>query len=72
MKICAGCGGVLGRDCFNEMECIGIGNSQEQQQYQQVQTHDQRIKQLEQQVHEMNRQINELHNFYLQFQPFKQ
>lgn len=28
MRICQGCGGVLGRDCFNEMECISISNSQ--------------------------------------------
>lgn len=25
--ICQGCGGVLGRDCFNEQECIQITNS---------------------------------------------
>lgn len=30
MKICQGCGGVLGRDCFNEQECIGIDRNQNQ------------------------------------------
>lgn len=25
MKICQSCGGVLGRDCFNEQECLSIG-----------------------------------------------
>ena len=29
MRICQGCGGVLGRDCFNEMECISISHSQQ-------------------------------------------
>lgn len=24
---CQGCGGVLGRDCWNEIECISITNS---------------------------------------------
>lgn len=27
MRICQGCGGVIGRDCFNEHECIEIANS---------------------------------------------
>lgn len=29
-RICQGCGGVLGRDCFNEQECIWISQSQQQ------------------------------------------
>lgn len=29
MKICKGCGGVLGRDCWNEMECLMIGAREE-------------------------------------------
>ena len=24
MSICSGCSGVLGRDCFNEQECVEI------------------------------------------------
>lgn len=24
MSTCAGCGGVLGRDCFNEADCVWI------------------------------------------------
>lgn len=27
MRTCRGCGGVLGRDCFNEPECIWITES---------------------------------------------
>lgn len=27
MRMCQGCGGVLGRDCYNEMECISISQS---------------------------------------------
>lgn len=26
MRLCQGCGGVLGRDCFNEMDCISISH----------------------------------------------
>jgi len=29
MSICSGCGGVLGRDCYNESECVWIGQNQE-------------------------------------------
>lgn len=31
--ICQGCGGVLGRDCFNESECIWITQSMAQDDY---------------------------------------
>lgn len=31
MKICNGCGGVLGRDCWNEQDCVAISNSQDNQ-----------------------------------------
>ena len=34
MRICQGCGGVLGRDCFNEQECVWIGNQQDSEAYQ--------------------------------------
>lgn len=34
-RICNGCGGILGRDCFNEMECIQIS---EQMRYQDNET----------------------------------
>lgn len=27
---CSGCGGTLGRDCFNEAECIEISRQREQ------------------------------------------
>ena len=28
-RICKGCGGVLGRDCFNEIDCMEISRRQE-------------------------------------------
>ena len=28
MSICRGCGGILGRDCWNEADCIQISNQQ--------------------------------------------
>lgn len=33
MRICRGCGGVLGRDCWNEADCVQISNSLEQDNY---------------------------------------
>lgn len=27
MSICSGCGGVLGRDCWNEHDCVMIGRN---------------------------------------------
>lgn len=27
-RLCQGCGGILGRDCFNEYECVLISNMQ--------------------------------------------
>jgi hypothetical protein len=27
-RICQGCGGVLGRDCWNEADCVQISNQQ--------------------------------------------
>lgn len=32
--ICKSCGGIIGRDCFNQEECAAIGQAQEQQQRQ--------------------------------------
>lgn len=29
MSVCPGCGGVVGRDCFNPVECEEIGRRQE-------------------------------------------
>ena len=28
MSICQGCGGILGRDCWNEADCVQISNQQ--------------------------------------------
>lgn len=30
MGTCRGCGGILGRDCYNEHDCISISNNKEQ------------------------------------------
>jgi hypothetical protein len=27
-RLCQGCGGVLGRDCWNEADCVQISNQQ--------------------------------------------
>lgn len=32
-RVCQGCGGILGRDCFNEFDCIRIGNAMEQERH---------------------------------------
>jgi hypothetical protein len=32
MRICPGCDGILGVDCFNEQECIWISQQMQQQQ----------------------------------------
>lgn len=29
MRTCQGCGGVLGRDCWNEEDCMAIAHDQE-------------------------------------------
>lgn len=31
MSTCPGCGGIVGRDCFNPIECASISESIEQQ-----------------------------------------
>ncbi len=31
MRTCPSCGGIVGRDCFNPIECAMIGHAQEQQ-----------------------------------------
>lgn len=39
-RICRACGGVLGRDCFNEIECMSISAREEsykQGQYEELQ-----------------------------------
>lgn len=33
MQICNGCGGVLGRDCFNPRECEQISQQQQYEQF---------------------------------------
>ncbi|MDX3913738.1 MAG: hypothetical protein QHC79_09380 [Pseudosphingobacterium sp.] len=47
LRICQGCGGVLGRDCWNEIECIAIGNMQEQRAYYEAS----RVPDMENQIH---------------------
>ena len=36
MANCRACGGVLGRDCFNEHDCLMISHNQEQEYYQNI------------------------------------
>ena len=66
MSICRGCGMVLGRDCFNEQDCMWISQSM-QQMYEQEQCsqaedqdvnalHD-RIKHLEQELANVSEQL---------------
>lgn len=37
-RICPGCGGVVGRDCFNPQECVNIGNAMEEDRLQRRET----------------------------------
>lgn len=46
MRTCPECGGVIGRDCFNPVECAQIGEQQRQQAEQQNE-HPSQIEELE-------------------------
>lgn len=67
MSICRGCGMVLGRDCFNEQDCMWISESMqqmyEQEQCSQAENQDvnalqNRISQLEQELAEAKKLIS--------------
>jgi hypothetical protein len=40
MRTCAGCGGVLGRDCFNEADCVWITADMQQRSAQEAAMHE--------------------------------
>lgn len=54
MATCNGCGGVVGRDCWNPIECEQIAHQMEQDQRMSV---DQRVSSLEQEVAELRRLV---------------
>lgn len=66
MSICRSCGGVLGRDCFNEEDCMWISDQQERQREQQIEhqayLQSEHIAMLENEIKQMKQQILELQN----------
>lgn len=71
MRTCMGCGGVLGRDCFNEMECLEIYHRQQQEAQQksnssEIQIHEltARVARLEQQIEYLTNVTNSLNRFH--------
>ena len=44
---CRACGGVLGRDCFNEMDCLSVSMYDEQQDRQKANSLEERISRIE-------------------------
>lgn len=44
---CRACGGVLGRDCFNEMDCLSVSMHDEQQDRQKANSLEERIARIE-------------------------
>ena len=53
--ICRGCGGVLGRDCWNENDCVAITHMMEQQQAQEVLHSKSEIEYLRQRIEAIER-----------------
>jgi hypothetical protein len=62
MSTCRACGGVLGRDCFNEQDCLMILHSQQQQAFnpQEIEIRDQHITVLERRVTELEKALREI------------
>jgi uncharacterized protein YceH (UPF0502 family) len=52
MATCNGCGGVVGRDCWNPVECEQIANQMEQNKHYSL---EQRVQSLEQELAELRR-----------------
>ena len=50
MRTCQGCGGVLGRDCFNETDCVNITHRMEQHQRQQSDQLPEWMRELEERI----------------------
>ena len=62
MKTCRGCGGILGRDCWNEMDCLAITHSEENR-YRQQAEHAQVVSsENAYEIHLHENRINELEN----------
>lgn len=59
MAICNGCGGVVGKDCFNPQECEWIAHDQERHLHRQ---HDLESQHLEQRVEELERKLHAVEN----------
>jgi len=59
MAICNGCGGVVGRDCFNPQECEWITQDQDRRRYEQ---HELGNQHLEQRVEELERKLQAVEN----------
>jgi uncharacterized protein YceH (UPF0502 family) len=59
MAICNGCGGVVGRDCFNPQECEWIARDQERHRHEQ---HEMSSQHLEQRVEELERKLQAVEN----------
>lgn len=60
--ICQGCGGVLGRDCFNEHNCVQISNQRHsdiEQLQQENEYYNQQIGQLMRQVEILKQALND-------------
>lgn len=51
MSTCPGCGGIVGRDCFNPQECQWIAQQMAQDPYQGQQPEDPRIQQHYEELH---------------------
>ncbi len=65
MRICQGCGGLLGRDCFNEQECMWISQSMQQQDGQQQ--HQQENAQLQHEIYVRDEHIKVLQDAVKEF-----
>lgn len=59
MAICNGCGGVIGRDCFNPQECEWITQDQERHRHEQ---HELESQHLEHRVDELERKLQAVDN----------
>lgn len=60
MALCNSCGGVLGRDCFNPVECAQIGFQIEQEKHHQQQSLAQRVEIIEEELMKLRSQISDL------------
>jgi hypothetical protein len=59
MATCRACGGVLGRDCFNEQDCLMILHSRQPYDPQEIEMRDQHIAQLEKEIAELKESLRQ-------------